>query len=500
MDAPVVLEATGLSKSFGMNRALNDVSLAVRAGEVHAIVGQNGCGKSTLVKVLSGFHAVDSDAEAVVRIADRPVHLHDPHASWLAGLRFVHQDLGVVGTLNTTENLGLGRGYRTGFAGRIKWTQAHREARERLADLGYDIDPRLPVGALRPAERTGVAVARAIQNLDQVKALVIDEPTASLPREEVKILFEAIERVRARGIGIVYVSHHLDEVFDLCDRVTVMRDGGKVGTYATADLDVDGLIRLMVGDAVSHTEHTFAGGDESPAVLTARGLRGLVVDGVDLDVRAGEILGIAGLTGSGREELLSMTFGASPRAGLVEVEGAAIAPESPRSAMAAGIGFVPPDRHALGAIFELTVQENCGLTDLRRHSGRLGALRRSEERKEVDYWLDSLDVRPRQPGAPIAALSGGNQQKVVLAKWLRMSPRVLLLDEPTQGVDVGAKAAIHDFVRRAATDRSAILVASGDERELCELCDRIIVLRDGRVSLELQRGSISPEHIARAQI
>jgi ribose transport system ATP-binding protein len=490
------LEVRALSKTFAGTTVLDGVDFDVRAGEVHALVGQNGSGKSTLIKVLAGFH--DPDPGAAVKLDGRPLALHSTAASRAAGLRFVHQDLGLVGTLDTAENLALGRGYDTGFGGRIRWRAARREARERMRALGYDFDVRRPVAELAAAERTGIAIARALHDWEQARILVLDEPTAALPRHEVAVLFEAVRRVRAQGLGVIYVSHRLDEVFDIGDRVTVLRDGKRVTTAGVDELDEEQLVSLMIGGAnLRQPRARVAAG--SDVVLSAHGICGVVVDNVDLTIHAGEVVGIAGLTGSGREEILPLLFGTVTRHGEVAVREHAVEP-SPAASKRAGVALVPADRHAAGSVTSMTLGENCTLTDLRRHSWGPALLRRSEERTEVAGWITALDVRPPRPEAVFASLSGGNQQKIVLAKWLRMKPAVLLLDEPTQGIDVHAKATIHALTRDVAAGGSAIVMASSDDAELCDTCDRVLVMRDGRVVAEVDGQRATPEEIARLQL
>jgi ribose transport system ATP-binding protein len=491
-----VLQVRGLSKTFAGTRALDDVAFDVRPGEVHALVGQNGSGKSTLIKVLSGFHHPDPGAE--VELDGERLSLHDTAASRAAGLRFVHQDLGLVGTLDTVENLALGRGYESAFAGRIRWRQARREAAERMRALGYDFDVRRPVAELGAAERTGIAIARALHEWQQARVLVFDEPTAALPRHEVTVLFEAVRRVREQGLGVVYVSHRLDEVFDIGDRVTILRDGRRVATTAVQELDEERLVSLMIGDVKLKPPRAREAA-RSDVVLSAEGICGLVVDNVDLSVRAGEVVGIAGLTGSGREEILPLLFGTVSRHGDVMVRGQAVA-ANPVASKRAGMALVAADRHASGSVTSMTVRENCTLTDLRRHSTGPALLRRSQERREVLEWITTLDVRPPRPEALFASLSGGNQQKVVLAKWLRLAPAVLLLDEPTQGIDVQAKATIHALAREVAAKGAAVVIASSDDAELCDTCDRVLVIRDGRFVGEVGGERSTPEKIARMQL
>lgn len=494
-----MLMIRNLSKTFPGTRALDSAHLELRAGEVHALVGQNGSGKSTMIKILAGFHQPDPGAKIILN--GQEVAISDTAASRELGFRFVHQDLGLVPTLDTVENLALGEGYRTGRAGRIRWRTARREARERMWALGYGFDVRRPVSQLAAAERTGIAIARALHNWEQARVLVVDEPTASLPSDEVSVLFEALSRVRAKGLGVIYISHRLDEIFQIGDRVTPLRDGRVVGTFPIAELDEEKLIAMMCGD-VDLSPHVVGGARRisSDPVLEARAVCGEVVAGVDFAAYRGEVLGIAGLTGSGREELLRLLFGALPRSGEVLVSGKPIRANLPNAAMDARVALVPADRTGSGSVLEMTVRENLTLTDVKRHSKIGGRLSKTEERRETRQWIDSLEITPPRADAPFGSLSGGNQQKVVLAKWLRTNPVVLLLDEPTQGVDVHAKATIHALARNAAADGSTVVIASSDEVELCDTCDRILVMRDGEFRAELAGDSMTPETIGTMQL
>jgi ribose transport system ATP-binding protein len=492
-----VLSIRNLSKTFTGTRVLSHVDLDVMPGEVHALIGQNGSGKSTLIKVLAGFHAPDPGVE--IEIGGESLQLDSSAASRDAGIRFVHQDLALVESLSTVENLGLGRGFSTGLGGRIRWGHEREEAERRIRALGYDFDVDRPVQSLAAAERTGVAIVRALYDSDLARLLVLDEPTASLPREEATALFDVVARLRESGIGIIYVSHRLDEVFAIADRVTVLRDGRRVTTIDTSATDQDGLVQLMVGDVELQTRDTQHVRKQGRVLLEARELYGEVLDGIELEVHAGEVLGICGLTGSGRDELLPMLFGAVSRTGSVAVDGDVIPAGSPVSAIDAGLALVAADRHADGSVNELTVRENCTLTDLKRFDGAAGALKSSDERREVGDWIVRLDVRPPSAEAVFATLSGGNQQKIVLAKWLRITPKVLMLDEPTQGVDVHAKATIHILARDAADNGAAVVIASSDDAELCDTCDRILVFRDGRIVAELVDDRINRTEVGRAQ-
>jgi ribose transport system ATP-binding protein len=492
-----VLSVRRMSKTFPGTTALNGVDFDLYPGEVHALVGQNGSGKSTLIKVLAGYHEPDPGTR--IELAGEEIRIHDTGASQDAGFRFVHQDLGLVQTLNTIENLALGRGFETGFGGRIRWSTARREAQKRMHALGYDVDVRRPVGELGAAERTGIAIARALHDWEDARVLIVDEPTASLPRHEVTFLFEAIARVRQNGLGVIYVSHRLDEIFAISDRVSVLRDGRRVATHSTSEIDLDRLVSLMLGgeDLRPAQSREYAGGHET--MLEVRSLCGVVVDNVDFIAQTGEVVGIAGLTGSGREEILGLIFGAFSRSGHVLVDGKAVPARVP-AAMRAGIAMVPANRLREGAVTGMTVAQNCTLTDLRRHSRRNAAIRRTAERHEVIGWIRDLNVHPPRPEAVFATLSGGNQQKIVLAKWLRRNPRVLLLDEPTQGVDVHTKATIHVLAREAAASGATVVMASSDDTELVDMCDRVLVMRDGRIGGEVEGDRLMAEEIGRLQL
>jgi ribose transport system ATP-binding protein len=499
MSDSALLRITGLTKRFDATLALGGVDLDVRRGEVHALVGHNGSGKSTLIKILAGYHRPEPGS--AITLGGVPLAFGSAAASLAAGLRFVHQDLGLVHSLSTPENLALGVGFETGRGGRIHWSAERRSARRRMQELGYDIDPQRPVGELAAAERTGIAIARALRDPEQSRILVVDEPTAMLPRHEVAVLFDAIRRVRERGVGVIYVSHPLDEVFAIASRVTVLRDGQRVGTFAVDELDGRRLVELTTGGASVMGQKDAPTGENENQLLAVDGLKGSVLNDVSLRAHGGEVLGVAGLTGSGREELLPLLFGARERTGGdIRVAGTELPSGRPSAAIATGMALVPADRQTAGSVTSLSARENLVLTDLGRHTTRLGALRRTAERAETRRWITALDIRPREPDAPFPSLSGGNQQKIVMAKWLRVQPRVLLLDEPTQGVDVHAKAIIHHLARETASRGAAVVIASSDDEELCEHCDRVLVIRDGRIAGELKGNDINAHELARLQL
>jgi ABC-type sugar transport system ATPase subunit len=481
-----LLKVRGLSKTFPGLRALDDIELNVAAGEIVAVVGQNGSGKSTLVKILDGFH--QPDPGAVIEHGE---------------LRVIHQDLGLVGMLNTVENLDLSRRHGLGGLRPVRTRAEAERAAELTAGFGASFDVRVPVSDLTASERAVVAIARALDGWtrsDQV--LVLDEPTAALHREEVGRLFEAVRRVAQRGAGIVFISHRLDEVLSLAHRIVVLRDGRKVADVPVGDVDPAALARMMTGSEVAEvqairlTRAQLGQRLASDPALQVRGLAGPAVRHIDLNVHVGEIVGVTGLLGSGREQLAGLIFGAlAPAAGELRVAGAGFRTGRPAEAIQAGVGFVPADRRAAGAIMAMSARENLTLprlSPLRRHFGRLDG---RAERAEAGQWAERVGLRPPAPERPLELFSGGNQQKVVLAKWLRIAPRVLLLDEPTQGVDVGAKASIYELLRQAAAEGAGVLVSSSDTKELTVLCDRVLVLREGRVAAELAGDEVSESRL-----
>jgi ribose transport system ATP-binding protein len=472
----------------------------LQPGELRALVGQNGSGKSTLIKILAGFHSPDPGGQVLVD--GKPLALANAGAAEHAGLRFVHQDLGLVPVLDARDNLAMGHGYERNRAGLISWRREQRLTRQSLKDLGYDLDVRQPISHLAASERTAIALARALSpRRTSPRVLVLDEPTASLPAAEVHRLFDVVRTVRDQGVAVVFVSHHLDEVFALCETVTVFRDGQHVVTRPVEGLDEDGLIALMVGRAVEqgHAPAASTADHDREVVLRVRDLATGVLSGIDLDVSAGEIVGVAGITGSGREQFALALFGGVDRSGSVMVADREVEPRRPDKAVEAGLALVPAERHANAAFLESNLRENVSISNpgdfLRR-----GLLSRRQEVSDVSLWLQRLRVQPPRPERMLNTLSGGNQQKVMLARWMRRKPAVLILDEPTQGVDVGAKAEIHTLVEDAAAAGAAVLVISTDHSELTRMAERVIVLRRGQIADRLQQPNIDPDRITAATL
>ena len=494
-----------LSKVFPGQVALDRVHLTIRSGSTHALVGQNGSGKSTLIKILAGYHEPTGDSVAWMHDADgegqHHLHLGDGHAAEAAGIRFVHQDLGLVDSLDSVENLSLGGGYTTTRFGRIDWKAETKRAIGDLFALGFDdFDVRAPVGSLAPSQKTAVALARALRGWEQgARLLVLDEPTASLPGADVQRLFRAVRTLKARGVAILYVSHHLDEVFEIADEVTVLRDGRNVDTVATRDLDHERLIEMMVGHAVERRRSTVTV-DHGDVLLSLTGVAGGNIALLNIDVRGGEVVGVAGITGSGREHVIPLVTGQIPTAaGAVAIGGTEIPPYAPRDAVHAGMAFVSADRARLGNFAMLSVVANTTICDLSPNV-RSGRLLHAGEATEATEWITRLGTKTSSAAAPIATLSGGNQQKVLFSRGLRLHPRVIALDEPTRGIDVGAKEEIHSLIDRAATEGAAVLVASTDTEELVRISRRVLIMRGGVIAAELLGDQITVENIERAQL
>ena len=498
------LQVVRLSKSFTRTRALADADLTIAPGEVHALLGQNGSGKSTLIKILSGYHMPDPGG--TVHIAGTELPFEAPVQSYRLGCRIVQQDLGLVLTLSVLDNLALSSGFPTA-AGTIKPKAALAQARQDLAKLHLDIDPRVPVSMLSASQRTGVAVARAIRDDPDYppRLLILDEPTATLPVDEVDSLLDMVQRMAATGVGVLYVTHHLGEVFRIGDRLTVLRDGHIVGSGPVGQFDHDKVVHLLVGEELEK-EETEARAERTaraarrrePPILEVTNLSGGAVADVSMAISPGEIVGLAGLTGSGRDELLGRIFGSFPRSGGdVRLRGEDLADSRPDLAIGRGVAYLAPDRKTSGGVMNMTARENLTLPNLQPFwKGAL--LRRKLELTRTQAWFERLDVRPAGTfNEPLSIFSGGNQQKILFGKWLSQEPSVFLLDEPTQGVDVGAKADLHKELRVAADAGAAVLISSSDLEELADLCNRVLVIVDGRIAAELVGSNVTETSITR---
>ena len=485
-----VLRVTRLSKTYA-TRVVDDVDWSLRPGRVHALLGGNGSGKSTLLKMIAGVVPADPGGEIEVGGTTHPSDAYGPAVAAAAGLRFVHQDLGLVDDLSIADNFALATTYPRTRLGRIDDRALVRHVAEQLARRGLGLDPRMPVRGLRPTERTLVAIARAFDGVGQEPAtLVLDEPTASLPVDEVEHLFAAVRELRSAGHSVVFVSHRLGEVAAIADDVTILRDGRVVGEGPLAEFPESRIVELIAGHAREAARRRTSRADAATApVLQVRGLDSGPLVGVDLDVQAGEIVGVAGLVGSGRSSLLRGIFGDLPRTGTVAVDGAPIA-RGTRAAVRAGIALIPEDRQRDAAYLDRPVWENLSAVILERYR-RFGRLSARRERADAAPAMAEFQVRAPSSLVPLAALSGGNQQKVIVARWLRANPRVILLDEPSQGVDAVARDEIHALVRAAAEKGAAVVVVSSDLEELEQLSDRVVVLHGGRIVDDLRGDRVS---------
>jgi ribose transport system ATP-binding protein len=489
---------TGVTKSFGGVHALRGVDLEVFPGEVHALLGENGAGKSTLIKILSGVHSYDAGS---IEIDGERVAFDSPAKSRDAGVAVVYQDLSLVESLSVGANLMLGREPRTRL-GFLKKRQLMAEVGDFLEKHGIPLDPRAAVGSLPFAYRQMTEIAKAL--MGKLRILILDEPTSSLSSDEEQILFDAIAAVTARGVGVIYVTHRLNEVFRISHRVTVLRDGVNAGSFATKETDMKQLVGAIVGPGHSLSQKKDIGGtDLKPAaseaeasaprselILTLSKVANDRLHGVDLTLREGEIHGLAGLVGSGRTEILQTIFGLRPmEAGEIRINGVSLKQHAPAEAIKLGIALVPEDRQVQGLVLDHSIERNLTLPRLAYFS-RWGWLRYRAAIQQAQTAMNRLAVRAPGPWTYLKELSGGNQQKVVFAKWNHPRPRILLLDEPTVGVDVGAREEIYSLIRDAASAGTAVLVVSSDLAELMLLCDRMSIVVGGSVRGAVGRGDL----------
>lgn len=500
-DTPV-LSLRAVSKSFGGVAALRGVDLDVMSGEVHGLLGHNGSGKSTLIKILSGFH--DPEPGGTLALNGNSVRLPLPPGGFRdQGIAFVHQDLALIDSLSVVENLRIGRIASTSQL-HINWGREAKKTSDLLHEFGIDASPWTEVGQLPAWQRPLLAIVRAVDEMRTAIAsdpqrrglLVLDEPTATLSETGIKQLFDVVRQVARDGHGVLFVSHDLDEVVELTDQLTVLRDGQVAGSATTGEVTNDQLVEMIVGAALVQKEVSSPG---PPGEMRARihGLFGPSVEHFDLELRAGEIVGLTGLVGSGYEDIGPVIFGALPGGGKIDVKGRThdLTRMTPRTAVAMGIGFVPGDRLKQGCISSLTAMENVGTPVVRRF-WRRGRIDISTMREHTRSLMTELGTNPSRPDLDLDAFSGGNQQKILLAKWLQLDPSILILIEPTQGVDVGARSAILDLVRNCAAEGTAVLCASSDQDQLAELCHRVVVMRRGRVGSELSASDVTKDLIS----
>jgi ribose transport system ATP-binding protein len=499
---PMVLAGEGIVKRYPGVLALNQVNFSVSAGEVHGLIGENGAGKSTLMKILAGVAQAD---EGAIRLDGQTVHLANPRAAMDLGIALVHQELNLVPYLTVSENVFLGRELISPL-GLIRTREQHEKCRMLLANLDNTIDPRTRVHRLRVGQQQVVEIAKALNS--RARVIFMDEPTSALSDQEVEALFGLIRSLRDAGVSIVYVSHKLDELLNITDRITVLRDGSLVDTLETADADRDRIVRLMVGRSIDDLYVHSAASSECRERLRVAGLslsskraRRPWVDQVSFSVNGGEVLGIFGLMGAGRTELLEAIFGLHPRrtTGQITLDGMATPINSPQQALLAGLGLVPEDRKRQGLILGMSVAQNISLSNLAAMEFAC-LLSAQRERAQAQLFVERFAIRTHTVTQHVGSLSGGNQQKVVLSKVLALKPRVLMLDEPTRGIDVAAKHEIYSLIDRLKQESMAIVLVSSELPELLGIADRIMVMCEGRKTGEFERATANEELLMRAAV
>ncbi|RPE76098.1 MULTISPECIES: sugar ABC transporter ATP-binding protein [unclassified Frondihabitans] len=491
-EAPPAFELRGVTKSFGPVVALANGTIVLESGRIHALVGENGAGKSTMVKTIAGIYQPDSGS---LRMRGEDVVFSGAAESKAAGISVIYQEPTLFPDLTVAENIFIGRQPK-GRLGFVDRAAMRRQATDLFTRLGVPIDPDRSAEGLSIADQQIIEIAKAI-SLD-ARVLVMDEPTAALSGVEVDRLFAVARSLRDQGAAILFISHRFDEVFALCDTITVMRDGAYIATHSASDITVDALVREMVGRDIS-TLFPKGEAEVGDVVLSVEGLnRAGVFSDISFDVRAGEIVGLAGLVGAGRTEVARAVFGIDPYdSGSVTLSGKPVKPRSPQASIDAGMAFVPEDRRKQGLVMELSVAKNTTLT-LRRQLSRFGLISAGRETAAAEDWSTRLQVKTGSQDLAVSTLSGGNQQKVVLAKWLATDPTFLIVDEPTRGIDVGTKSEVHRLISELAGRGIAVLMISSELPEVMGMADRILVMHEGRISAELARDEATAELILHA--
>lgn len=491
-----LLDIRRLVKVFGGNRALDGADLSMKPGEIRALIGQNGCGKSTTIKILAGFYTAD---EGDIELHGERVHLPMTQDTLARhGVTFLHQDLGLVPTMSVLENLRIGTLKSTG--GRIAWRKERASAAKVLRRYGLDVDPRIPVSRLSQTQQTILGMVRALEGVGDRRhgLIVLDEPTSALPAGEIEALFSAMRVARDHGHGLILVTHHLDEVFRVCDSVSVFRAGRHVATKQVGETTEQELIETMIGGVLPELPTLNDTSTSGEVVLALDGLSGKVSHDVTLEVRAGEILGLTGLLGAGQEEIPYLVYGGlRATSGTVSVDGRPTPRPTPYSSRKRGITLLPSDRKTQSGVQTATMRENVSLPKLRRLMRPWGIDGRAEK-KAVSDLLERFDVRPLAPSRPLSSFSGGNQQKALLGRWIEENPRLLMLDEPSNGVDVGARQQIFAELQECAKKGMAIVIASSQHDDIAAVCTRALVFSRGRVVEELQGGEITADALLSA--
>lgn len=485
-----MIRMSGINKSFSANHVLKDVQFELEDGEIHALMGENGAGKSTLMKILSGVYSRDSGE---VEVNGQAVEYKHPKEAEEDGIAVIHQELNILPELTVAENLFLGKEIKAGPLGWLKTGEMNRKASEQLSALGLDVDPATLAKHLSVGKQQLIEIAKSL--MSNAKVIIMDEPTAALTGREIETLFETILELKEKGVSFVYISHRMEEIFKICDRITVLRDGVYTGTRVTTETSFDEIVSLMVGRELGERfpRVTHEIGD---VILEAKGYsREGEFQGIDLALKKGEILGIAGLMGAGRSELVETLFGYRKKTdGELIMEGKPVSFQSPQEAMLQGIGFVSEDRKSKGLIVDFSIKDNLNVTNLPRLS-KYGWMQTDEETSLYDDMKEKLGIRSFGKHQPVKSLSGGNQQKVVIAKWLATAPKILILDEPTRGVDIGAKKEIYQIISELSEAGVSIIMVSSELPEIIGMSDRVMVMCEGRLTGILNRDELSEERI-----
>jgi ribose transport system ATP-binding protein len=493
---PELLDITGLVKVFGGNRALDGAELSMKPGEIRALIGQNGSGKSTTIKILAGFYTAD---EGEIRLHGEQVHLPMTQDTLARhGVTFLHQDLGLVPTMSVLENLRIGTLRSSG--GRIAWRKERAVAAEVLRKYGLDVDPRTPVSRLSQTQQTILGMVRALEGVGDREhgLIVLDEPTSALPAGEIEALFAAMRIARDHGHGLILVTHHIDEVFRVCDSVSVFRAGRHIATKQVGETSENDLIETMIGGVLPDLPALGRTEASRKVVLAVQGLSGRVSRDVDLEVRAGEILGLTGLLGAGQEEIPYLVYGgARATAGTVTIDGEQTPRPTPHSSRKRGIALLPSDRKTQSGVQTASMRENASLPKLKRLR-RLWGIDGRAEKKAASDLLVRFDVRPQAPSRPLSSFSGGNQQKALLGRWIEENPKLLFLDEPSNGVDVGARQQIFAELQECAKRGMAIVIASSQHDDIAAVCTRALVFSRGRVVDELHPSGMTADALLAA--
>ena len=491
-----MLQMKNISKTFLGVKALDKVDFSMGYGEVHGLMGENGAGKSTLIKILTGMHSRDKLSGPIIFDGKEINPVSTLHAQSL-GISTIYQEVNLVPYLSVSENILLGREPKK--AGFIDWKAAHKRARDILSNLGIEIDVRRQVREFNTAIAQMITIARAI-SVD-AKLLVMDEPTSSLDSDEVKVLFEIIRSLKEKSISILFIGHRISEIFEITDRLTILKDGVLVGDYKTSELTKMSLVSKMIGRTLSDSDSIGKQDRKLDAnfLVEAKGIKqGTKLKGIDVDVKRGEVLGLAGLLGSGRTELAKVLFGdTKPDEGTIEIDGRKVSFKLPRDAIKMNFAFCPEDRKLEGIVPQMSVKENLTLAYLPQIS-KGTFIKKKQEKEIVEHYIGKLQIKAHNLNQRIDTLSGGNQQKVVLARWMCMGPSLIILDEPTRGIDVGAKAEVEKLIQEMAAEGIGVLMISSELEELVRCCDRVVVLRDGKKVGELYGGNISEDNIMRA--